>query len=273
MNASVKILFVDGCNLNVRSFDASVMESVILCSDWPDYDLFMPLLYGGCTIDIPKTDIPDMFWGDQDTIQEELLEWLGRNIEYARRDKNGVLDGPIIHVRKMQIQGYKLSHKDKDVFVKGALRKLSSYKSDLSRYAIPFDMPSEKELMNIVTLQEPLPLLAQSRICIRRKLMERGNNLYRSVKELNQPRFVEEIILMENKHEVMKCVLRFGNLDFFYHIMKCNDEQSKMRDMERAKFVKAEKDEESDYTTDESEVLRVLPTMALTRSGTSIGNK
>ena len=190
------------------------MENSLQCSDWPEYDLFIPLLNGGCTIDIPKTDVPHFHWGVQDTIKEELLEWLGRNVEDAWRDENGVLDGPIIHVRKMQIQGYKLSQNDRDVFVKGALEKLSEYKSDLSRHAIPFEIPSEKELMDIITLQEPFSLLAQSRICIRRKLMERRNNLYRSVKELDQPRFVEEIILMQNKHEVMKCVLRFGNLDF-----------------------------------------------------------
>ena len=187
-------------------------------------ELFLPLLDAGCRIDIPGVNT---MWSHNNryTVKQDLMDLLGTHID---NDAHGILSTPIVIVRKMQVQGYKLSTNDKDIFIQGALQKFPAYKEELSSYSIPFQIPSENDIKKMISLQEPLSLMAQSRICIRRKLMERGNNLYRTVKELDLPRFVEEIILMEDGNELMKCILQFGDLEFFKHMRWCNEEESRI---------------------------------------------
>ena len=107
----------------------------------------------------------------------------------------------------MQIMGYKVSKPDKDIFIEMVIDELC--------YDKRVESLPEEDITHLVNFQEPLSLLAQSRIILRRRLADRGNNIYRSVRYLNAPKFVEDIILMRDKEEIAACISKFGKFDYF----------------------------------------------------------
>ena len=194
------------------------------------FELIDPMLDAGCNIGIQSYQpewlladtapgVPqDQIFKDKPSIKLYLTEWLGRRATDFHDDGNSVNT-----IRKMQIQGYRLSKGKKLVFTKCAWWA-SKYK--LEEENIPAEqlkLPNEKEFTSMITLKEPLSLLAQCRFNVRRCIIKRKENIYSTLEKSDIPVFVQDILLMKNGDELNKCLGKFGDASFFDRLKEiCN---------------------------------------------------
>ena len=116
-------------------------------------------------------------------------------------------------IRKMQMLGYQLSSEEKSAVVNSLAkdRYLGSYMFG-HRYNFNYYNPTlniKEEVKKILDIQQPMPLQTQSRISLRRTLMEKGHNVHQSVKELGLPTMLEDMILYPYDKEVQSCYQQF----------------------------------------------------------------
>ena len=115
-------------------------------------------------------------------------------------------------IRKMQLQGYHLSKGEKDSIASSISKVDKALDDDLDEDSDE-DLPlvdKEKIIRKALDIQQPLSLLAQSRIQIRRKLMATGQNIYRFVKEQGLPQLFIDMISCSNSYEIQSCLRSFG---------------------------------------------------------------
>ena len=108
----------------------------------------------------------------------------------------------------MQMLGYQLSSEDKSAVAKSMAEDtyLGSFMFG-HRYNPTLNI--KEEVKKILNIQQPMPLQTQSRISLRRTLMEKGHNVHQSVKELGLPTMLEDMILYPHDKEVQSCYQQF----------------------------------------------------------------
>ena len=202
-------LFSAGCDLNTSNYCHSTAIDYWLefkkCNSQQInhcHDIIKILLEGGCSIEgyrhLYKIGEPMMMKEDK-FVRYALFKDLSKNyIDH------------IDTIRKMQLQGYHLSKGEKDLIASSMSKADKALDDDLDEDE---DLPlldKEKTIRKALDIQQPLSLLAQSRIQIRRKIMATGKNIYRSLKELGLAQLFIDMISCSNSYEIQSCLRSLG---------------------------------------------------------------
>ena len=134
---------------------------------------------------------------EQNSVKYALLQELSdHNIQHIQT------------IQKMLLQGYRLSNKDRTTFVNSIFSNLDRRECQVTSSPL-----TEEGVKKAIELREPLSLTAQSRISLRRKILETECNFFQTLKELKLPQSHMDTATLSNTKEVDKCLKAFGELD------------------------------------------------------------